>query len=100
MFLLLKTREDFRNEDEYKAYTKTSDFLLLYSWKGKTKEQIIYEMALPEYEQEYLEEAMQSLAKRNEFSGMELDRLILHLIDLDAPVDEFDPDEVVFIERK
>ncbi|WP_255300725.1 hypothetical protein [Bacillus cereus] len=37
---------------------KSAEFLLNYSWEGKTKGQIILEMELPDYEQGYLEDAM------------------------------------------
>ncbi|WP_121639540.1 hypothetical protein [Virgibacillus sp. Bac330] len=97
---MLKTRNDFNTEQEYRAYTKTSDFLLNYSWKGKTKEQVIYEMALPDYEQDYLEEAMEKLTKKDEFSGMALDNFILRRLDEDEEEEEFDPDEVLYIKRK
>lgn len=80
--MLLKTREDFKSEDEYRKYTKTSDFLEEYSWKGKAREQIIQEMALPDYEQELLEEAMGYCGAKGEYSGIELDRHILLLLDL------------------
>ncbi|RFA33847.1 hypothetical protein CAI16_13410 [Virgibacillus dokdonensis] len=96
---MLKTRKDFNTEQEYKAYTKTSDFLLNYSWKGKTKEQIIHEMALPKYEQKYLDESMKELEKKDMYRGMELDRLILRKLDEDTD-DGWNEEGVVFIERE
>ncbi len=96
----LKNRSDFSTEKEYMAYTKTSDFLTNYSWKGKAKETIINEMALPEFEQVYLDEAMEYLGKENNFSGMALDRFILKRLDEDETPDEFNPDDIIFIERE
>lgn len=97
---MLKTRADFNSEDEYMTYTKTSEFLLAYSWEGKDKETIIREMALPDFEQEYLDKALEHLSKEKDYTGMALDRLIYLLMDLDEPEDDFDPDNVVFIERE
>jgi len=96
----LKNRSDFSDEKEYMKYTKTSDFLLAYSWEGKSKETIIEEMALPDFEQEYLDEAMQHLKNQNNFSGMALDRFILKRLDEDETPDEFDSNDIIFIERE
>lgn len=79
---MLKTRADFNNEDAYMDYTKSADFLCEYTWKGKTKEQIIHEMALPDYEQELLDEAMGYCGVEEKFLGIDLDRQILFLLDL------------------
>lgn len=97
---MVKKRTDFSSEDEYRKYTKTSDFLLAYSWEGKSKKEIINEMALPDFEQEYLDEAMDFLKKKKDFSGMSLDRYILQRLDEDEEPDEFNPDDVIFIERE
>ncbi|RFA33849.1 hypothetical protein CAI16_13420 [Virgibacillus dokdonensis] len=97
---MLKTRNDFQNEDEYRKYTKSGDFLCQYVWKGKSRDQIIYDMALPNYEQAHLDEAMKNCDILNEHLGVELDRMILYLIDKNAPEDDFDPDEVLYIKRK
>lgn len=64
------------------TYTKSADFLLNYSWEGKSKEQIIQEMDLPDYEQEYVDAAMQELAPQGKFTGMDLDCFILYQLDL------------------
>lgn len=77
MFILLKTRDDFQTEDEYRAYTKTSDFLLKYSWKGKTREQIIFDMALPDYEIKQLDQAMEIMKRQDNYLAIDLDRLIM-----------------------
>lgn len=80
------------------AYTKSSKFLLDYSWKGKDREQIIQEMALPEYEQKYLDEAIKVLSSKNKFTGMDLDRYILSKLDDDEDdVGEIDDDDIVYI---
>jgi len=96
----LKNRSDFSTEKEYMAYTKTSEFLLAYSWKGKSKETIINEMALPDFEQNYLDEAIKHLTNKNDFSGMSLDRFILRRLDEDETPDEFNPNDIIFIERE
>ncbi|MFS0615310.1 hypothetical protein [Lederbergia ruris] len=96
----LKSRSDFSTEREYMSYTKTSDFLLNYSWKGKSKETIINEMALPDFEQVYLDEAIEYLTNQNDFSGMSLDRFILKRLDEDEEADEFNPNDIIFIERE
>ena len=62
-----------RNENNPLAWSKSSDFLCNYCWEGKTKEQIVKEMVLPDYEQEYLDDAMKELAPQGRFSGMDLD---------------------------
>lgn len=79
MLLLLKTRSDFQTEDDYRAYTKTSGFLLHYNWKGKTKEQIIYDMALPEYEVKHLDRALKLMEAQGNYQAIDLDRLIMWL---------------------
>ncbi|MBO3796470.1 hypothetical protein ACTOS9_21785 (plasmid) [Bacillus subtilis] len=91
-------RNDFQTEKEYKKYTKTSEFLLNYSWEGKSEKEVIHEMALPLEEQVYLSEAMEQLKKENDFSGMSLDRYILKKLD-ESEQDSFDMDDVIFIER-
>lgn len=96
----LKSRSDFSTEREYMSYTKTSDFLLNYSWKGKSKETIINEMALPDFEQVYLDEAIKYLTNQNDFSGISLDRFILKRLDEEEEADEFNPNDIIFIERE
>ncbi|CAM3759346.1 hypothetical protein BSI_44020 [Bacillus inaquosorum KCTC 13429] len=91
-------RKDFETENEYRSYTKTSDFLLNYNWKNKSEQTIIHEMALQPYEQEFLQEAMNYLSKKNDFSGMALDRYIMEKIDRNDQ-DDFNPNEVIFVER-
>ncbi|MBE3569054.1 MAG: hypothetical protein IMW92_02725 [Bacillales bacterium] len=90
-------------ENDYKknlpAYKKSSHFLFSYSWKGKTKEQIIIEMGLLDYEQVYLDDAMKELARRNQFSGYDLDRYILQRLDMEEE-DDFDPNDVIYLERR
>lgn len=89
--ILVKTREDFNNEEAYKTYTKTGEFLCHYSWKGKTREQIIYDMALPDYEQKHLDEALGYCGARGEYLGIELDDHIVLLMNMNTP--PVDPDE-------
>lgn len=79
---MLKTRADFNNEEEYRAYTKSGEFLTNYVWKGKSKEEIIFDMALLDPEQELLEEAMGYCGAKGEYLGIDLDRHILLLLDL------------------
>lgn len=43
---------------ETRDYYKNAEFLLNYSWKGKSKKQIISDMQLDTDEQRYLDEAM------------------------------------------
>ncbi|NPC93890.1 hypothetical protein HOO54_17125 [Bacillus sp. WMMC1349] len=93
------SRKDFKTEDDYMQYTKTSDFLLKYNWENKNEKTIIHEMALPTFEQEYLVEAMQYLSKKQDFSGMSLDRYILHKLDESEDDSIFDMDDVIFLER-
>lgn len=97
---MLKTRADFNSEDEYKAYTKTSDFLINYIWKGKSREEIIHDMALPDYEQKHLDKALEYCEKREEYTGIELDSHIVLLMNMNTPPVDIDLDEVVFIERE
>ena len=44
-------RKDFETKNEYRRYTKTSDFLLNYNWKNKSEQTIIHDMDLQPYEQ-------------------------------------------------
>lgn len=76
---MLKTRADFNSEDEYKTYVKTSEFLVNYNWEGKTKEEIIYDMAMPEYEIRHLDQAMELLECEGNYQAIDLDRLIMYL---------------------
>ena len=85
-------------ENNRSSYTKSAEFLCAYSWEGKTKEQIIKEMALPDYEQVYLEDAMRELAPQKKFTGWDLDRYILQRLDMEED-DDFDPDDVIFLDR-
>lgn len=89
---MINTREDFNSEDEYRAYTKTGEFLLHYSWKGKSKEQIIHEMALPDYEQKHFNEAIKYCSVKEEYSGIELDGYIVHLMNVNTPPVDLDED--------
>ncbi|MCY8497744.1 hypothetical protein P8917_10065 [Bacillus atrophaeus] len=91
-------RKEFKTENDYRKYTKTSDFLLKYNWKNKSDKEIIQDMALEPHEQTYLCEAMNFLSKKNNFSGMALDRYIMEKIDADDQ-DDFDINEVIFVER-
>ncbi|MEC0434412.1 hypothetical protein P8832_09590 [Bacillus subtilis] len=91
-------RKDFETKNEYRRYTKTSDFLLNYNWKNKSEQTIIHDMDLQPYEQEFLQEAMNYLSKKNDFSGMALDRYIMEKIDANDQ-DDFNPNEVIFVER-
>ncbi|MCM3202693.1 hypothetical protein [Bacillus cereus] len=76
---------------------KSIDFLSDYSWKGKDREQIIKEMELEDYEQKYLNQAMKELAAEEKYTGYDLDRRILLLIDMHEDEDDFDEDDVVYI---
>jgi len=76
---------------------KSAEFLFNYSWKGKSREQIIKEMDLADYEQEYLDTAMRGLAEEGNYSGFDLDRRILLLIDMNEDDDDFDPNDAVYI---
>ena len=91
-------RKDFETKNEYRRYTKTSDFLLNYNWKNKSEQTIIHDMDLQPYEQEFLQKAMNYLSKKNDFSGMALDRYIMEKIDANDQ-DDFNPNEVIFVER-
>lgn len=76
---MLKTRSDFKTEDDYKAYAKTSEFLVNYSWEGKTREEIIFDMAMPDYEVRHLDEAMKMMEQEGNYKAIDLDRLIMYL---------------------
>ncbi|MES1051408.1 hypothetical protein FOA24_19170 [Bacillus thuringiensis] len=76
---------------------KSAEFLFKYSWKGKSREQIIEEMELADYEQKYLGAAMKELEKEGMYTGFDLGRRILLLIDINEDGDEFDPDDAVYI---
>ncbi|MFF1291262.1 hypothetical protein ACFVXR_27840 [Bacillus thuringiensis] len=76
---------------------KSIDFLSDYSWKGKDREQIIHEMELEDYEQKYLDQAMQELVAEGKYTGYHLDRRILLLIDMHEDEDDFDEDDVIYI---
>lgn len=78
------------------SYIKSAEFLCNYCWKGKMREQIIQEMELVNYEIEYLGQAMEELKKENLYSGMDLDRRILLLIDMEEEEDDFDEDDVLY----
>lgn len=88
------------NNDNHVAYTKSANFLLNYSWKGKTKEQIIEEMKLLSYEQAYLDDAMKELAPQGKYAGMDLDEyFVLRMAMNEEDVEPFDDDDIIF-ERK
>lgn len=84
-------------EKKQVSYKKSADFLFNYSWKGKARKQIIEEMELKDYEQEYLEKAMKELEIEQLYTGFDLDRRILVLIDMDEEDDDFDEDDVIYI---
>ncbi|WP_099303266.1 hypothetical protein [Bacillus sp. Marseille-P3800] len=71
---------------------------MFYNWKNKNKEQIIREMALPDYDQKYLDEAIRFNAEKNDYSGMSLDRYILRKLD-EEEEDDFNEDEAIFIKQ-
>ena len=96
----IKTRKDFSTESEYLKYTKTMDFLFNYCWENKSKSQIIYDMGLEDYEIEHLEKAMAYLKTKKDFSGMALDRYILKLIDMDEKEDDFNENDVIFLDEE
>ncbi|ENQ3081194.1 hypothetical protein ACEOWG_004558 [Bacillus cereus] len=86
-----------RNENNPLAWSKSADFLCNYSWEGKTKEQIIKEMALPDYEQKYLEDGMKELASQGKFTGMDLDGyFVLRMAMDEEDVDPIDDDDILF----
>lgn len=76
------------------AWSKSAEFLCAYSWEGKAHKQIIDEMKLPEYEQKYLEDAMQELAPQGKFTGMDLDEYFVLRMAMDeediGPLDDED----------
>ena len=80
--------------------SKTAEFLLNYRWEGKSKEQIIQEMFLPDYEQVYVERGMKKLSPQGKFTGMDLDQYIVRQLDMEdediGPV--HDPD-IIYLER-
>ncbi|MTT30936.1 hypothetical protein GMB86_02765 [Terrilactibacillus sp. BCM23-1] len=90
----MKTRKDFPSEDDYKKYVQSSEFLFNYSWEGKSKEQIILDMALSEMEQSVLDHALETFERYNtEFNrnlpkiAYELDKLITQKLE-EQEVDE------------
>lgn len=95
---MLKKSIDFSSIEEYMTYTKSTEFLLQYSWEDKSHEEIIKDMALPDFEQVFLLEAIEVLKEGNDFSGMVLDRYILRKLD-EQDEDEFNSNDVIFIER-
>ncbi|GAK03908.1 hypothetical protein JCM19037_2269 [Geomicrobium sp. JCM 19037] len=80
------------------SFTKKADFLLNYSRKNKTKDQVIKEMDLQDYEQIYLDEAMRHNEVKGDYTGMALDRYILQKLD-EEQADNFDKDEVIYVNR-
>ncbi|WP_193217122.1 MULTISPECIES: hypothetical protein [Bacillus cereus group] len=80
------------------CYIKSVEFLYNYCWKGKTREQIIQEMELVDYEIEYLDQAMEELKKENLYNGWDLDRRILFLIDMEEE-DDFDENDVLYMNQ-
>lgn len=84
---------------ETRDYYKSAEFLLNYSWKGKTKEQIISDMRLDTDEQRYLDEAMKYNENKEDYSGMALDRYILQKLDEEDEEDDFDQNNTIFIHR-
>lgn len=97
---MLKTKYDFDNYDDFCQYAKTGEFLFAYSWEGKSRGGIIQEMALPDFEIEFLDVALKELKmeKNVDYSGMALDRRIMRKYD-ESIDDDFDEYDVVYIER-
>lgn len=80
------------------AWSKSAEFLCDYSWEGKAKKQIIDEMKLPEYEQKYLEDAMQELAPQGKFTGMDLDEyFVLRMAMDEEDVGPLDDEDIVYM---
>ena len=80
--------------------SKTAEFLLNYCWEGKSKEQIIQEMFLPDYEQEYVEAAMKELSPKGKFTGMDLDSFIVQQLDMeDEDIGSVHDPDIVYLER-
>lgn len=76
---------------------KSAEFLLNYSWEGKTKEQITLEMELPDYEQEYLEDAMNELGPKGKYSGMDLDSYFVLRMAMDEDdVGPLNDDDIIY----
>ncbi|MEV2910491.1 hypothetical protein ABNF65_18200 [Paenibacillus larvae] len=89
-----------RNDGNPKAYTKSAEFLVSYNWKGKCKDQIIQEMALPDYEQEYLDDAMKELAPKEKFTGMDLDEYFVLRMAMDEDdIGDIDDDDTIYRKR-
>ena len=79
-------------------HSKSGEFLCSYSWKGKSKEQIIDEMELPDYEQKYLEDAMRELAPQGKFIGMDLDEyFVLRMAMDEEDVGPLDDEDIVYM---
>lgn len=97
---MVKTKHDFDNYDDFRKYSKTSDFLLAYSWEGKSRETIIEEMALPNFEIEFLDEALAELERQGnqDYSGMTLDCMIMRKFDDSIVLDDFDPAVAEYVE--
>jgi hypothetical protein len=80
------------------THSKSAEFLCSYSWKGKSKEQIIDEMKLPDYERKYLEDAMHELAPQGKFTGMDLDEyFVLRMAMDEEDVDPLDDEDIVYM---
>lgn len=89
-----------RNDGNPKAYTKSAEFLVAYNWKGKSKDQIIQEMALPDYEQEYLDDAIKELTPKEKFTGMDLDEyFVLRMAMDEEDIGEIDDDDTIYRKR-
>lgn len=96
-----KDQNDFnQNEVVNKDYTKSAEFLLEYCWKGKTKEQIIVEMDLPDYEQVFLDAAINELTPLGKFTGMDLDQFIVQRLDEeDEDIGELNDPDIIYLKR-
>lgn len=80
------------------SWSKSAEFLCSYSWEGKDKERIIAEMELPNYEQKYLEDAMQELSPQRKFIGMDLDEyFVLRMAMDEEDVGPLDDEDIVYM---
>lgn len=88
-----------------RKYAQSEDFLFNYSWEGKSKKQIIKDMALSKSEQSVLDAAIHELERYNENyklnkpkNGYELDKLITQKLE-ETEDDDWNEEEVEFIKR-
>ncbi|RKI18874.1 hypothetical protein D7V71_29840 [Bacillus thuringiensis] len=77
---------------------KSSAFLSNYLWKGKDRKQIIEEMELEDYEQKYLDQAMEELIQEEKYNGFELDKRIMLLFEMNEEEDDgFDENDAEYM---